>query len=104
MSASDRAHLRSHAGRFAAAVMVGAPTSKDFEVEPADFRTLLLERMRLPLPLTDAVCEGCGAAIDERAMHRAACSESGRLKARAGPMERTMARICREAGATVRMN
>eukprot|EP00973_Karenia_brevis_P074897 10407800-Karenia_brevis.AAC.1 len=53
---------------------------------------------------TEAVCEGCGAALDESGRHRAACSESGRLKVRAGPMERTMARICREAGATVRSN
>ena len=33
--------------------------------------------------------------------HRAACPQSGQLKRRAVPTERTLARVCREAGATV---
>ena len=36
--------------------------------------------------------------------HRAACPRSGRLRSRAVAPERTMARICREAGAIVRVN
>ena len=36
--------------------------------------------------------------------HRAACPRSGRLKRRAVPTEITLARVCREAGATVRRN
>ena len=35
---------------------------------------------------------------------RAACPRSGRLKSRAQAPERTLARVCREAGATVRFN
>ena len=34
--------------------------------------------------------------------HRAACPRSGRLRARAVGPERSLARVCREAGATVR--
>ena len=35
---------------------------------------------------------------------RSACPRSGRLKSRAHAPERTLARVCREAGATVRFN
>ena len=67
------------------------------------FRTLVLERLRLPLEVVESQCE-CGTLLDTLGRHRAACPRSGRLKKRAGPPERTMARICREAGATVRFN
>ena len=50
-----------------------------------------------------SVCE-CGALVDTRGRHRAACPHSGRLRTRAVAPERTLARICREAGATVRPN
>jgi len=96
--------LRSHSGRFAGAALTGAPTAPEFEIQPLEFRTLLLERLRLPLPLTEATCEGCGQALDVRGLHRAACSHSGRLKRRATPTERALARVCREAGAVVRYN
>jgi len=55
---ADRAHLRSHSGCYAGAVLCGAPTAPEFEVEPFEFRTLLLERLQLPLPLAEATCEG----------------------------------------------
>ena len=43
-------------------------------------------------------------ALDVFGRHRAACPRSGRLRTRAVGPERTLARVCREAGATVRMN
>ena len=46
----------------------------------------------------------CGAPLDCRGQHRAACPRSGLLRARALPTERTLARVCREAGDTVRLN
>ena len=101
---AGKAHLRSHGGPHASCVLVGAPTSRLFEVEAADFRNLVLERLGLPLSLTDSVCEGCGAALDGLGRHRGACMRSGRLKIRAGALERAMAHVCREAGATVRSN
>ena len=36
--------------------------------------------------------------------HRAACSQSGRLRTRAVAPERTLARVCREARAILRTN
>ena len=101
--AADQAHLRSHAGPCASDVFCGAPTQKEFEVEPHLFRNLVLERLRLPLDVTDAVCE-CGCRLDTEGRHRAACARSGRLRTRAVGPERTLARICREAGALVRCN
>ena len=87
----------------ASAVLHGAPTSPEFKVAPELFRTLLLERLRLPVEITDARCE-CGIALDTQAHHRATCARSGRLRSRALGPERTLARVCREAGATVHVN
>ena len=101
--AADQAHLRSHSGPGASEVLHGAPTSTEFKVEPQLLRTLLLERLRLPLDATDARCE-CGAPLDVLGRHRTACPRSGRLRLRAVGPERTLGRVCREAGATVRCN
>ena len=101
---ADCAHLRSHAGPNAGAAFGYAPTAREFEIRPTYFRTLVLERLRLPLPLVEATCEGCDAVLDPRGLHRAACPVSGRLRARATPTEWALARVCREAGARVRFN
>ena len=45
----DQAHLRSHSGAGASEVLHGAPTSTEFKVEPQLLKTLILERLRLPL-------------------------------------------------------
>ena len=100
---SHQAHLRSHSGGGCSDVLHVCPTSAEFVVEPELFRTLILERLRLPLAVADVVCE-CGAPLDSRGRHRAACAHSARLRTRAVAPERTLARICREAGATVRQN
>ena len=70
---------------------------------PSIFRTAILERQRLPLDVTDATCT-CGGRLDSLGRHRGACPQSGRLRTRAIGPERTVARICREAGAVVRTN
>ena len=101
---ADQAHLRSHSGPYAGAALAGAPTVPEFAIEPLEFRTLLLERLRLPLPLAEATCEGCGRSLDTRGSHRASCTASGRVKRRATAPERALARVCREAGAVVRTN
>ena len=102
-SAADQAHLRSHSGPCASQVLIGCPTSPEFEVKPHLFRTLVLERLRLPLMITEARCE-CGGALDCRGRHRGACPRSGRLRSRAVPTEKSLTRVCREAGGTVRCN
>ena len=53
---------------------------------------------------SEATCAGCRAPLDPFGRHRVSCTRTGRVKTRAGPVERVMARICREAGATVRFN
>ena len=79
------------------------PSKQEYRIEAGLFRTLILERLRLPLQVTEKVCE-CGTMLDSTGRHRAACNRSGRLKKRALAPERTLARVCREAGATVRCN
>ena len=44
------------------------------------------------------------AALDTMGRHRATCPRSGLLKIKAQGLERSLARICREAGASVRFN
>ena len=100
---ADQAHLRSHSGPGTGEVLLGAPTGPEFRVEPQLFRTLVLERLRLPLDVTESKCE-CGCFLDTTGRHRAACPRSGRLRTRAVGPARTLARVCREAGASVRIN
>ena len=63
----------------------------------------MLERLRLPLLVVEARCV-CGMLLDSLGRHIAACPRSGRLRRRAVAPEKTLARVCREAGATVRCN
>ena len=46
---SHQAHLRSHSVGGSSNVLHGCPTRPEFTVEPELFRTLILERLRLPL-------------------------------------------------------
>ena len=71
---------------------------------PHLFRVILLERLALPLPVNEARCDGCHEPLDTLGRHLAACPRTGRLRKRASPIERMLARICREAGARVRFN
>ena len=95
---SCQAHLRSHSGRNAGVAFAHAPTTAEYTIPPHLFRVLLLERLQLPLPVTEATCNGCHEPLDTLGRHRAACTRSGRVKKRAGPTERVLARVCREAG------
>ena len=67
------------------------------------FRTLLLRRLRLPLPLSARQCR-CRRALDLLGDHRAACPQAGILRSRGVALERAAARVCREAGARVTTN
>ena len=98
---SHQAHLRSHSAAGSSNVLHGCPTSPEFTVEAALYRTLIL--VRLPLAVTEGRRE-CGDWVDSKGRHRAACQRSGRLRTRAVAPERTLARDQREAGANVRFN
>ena len=61
-TAARQAHLRSHSGRNAGAALAFAPTGAECTIAPHLFRVLVLER--LPLPITEALCNGCGDPLD----------------------------------------
>ena len=65
-------------------------------IRPTCVPTRALERARWRQPSQS------GASVVGR--HRAACPRSGRFRTRAVVPERTLARVCREAGAAVRRN
>ena len=48
-SAANQAHLRSHSGHGSSSVLCGCPTIPEFRIQPSLFRTIVLERLRLPL-------------------------------------------------------
>ena len=50
-AAADQAHLRSHSGPGASEVLCCAPTKPEFQMQPDVFRTVILERLRLPLDM-----------------------------------------------------
>ena len=92
-----------NSGAGSSQVLVGCPTKPESRIAPDLFRTLILERLRLPLLVCEVRCE-CGLLVDGHGRYRAACPHSGRLRTRASAPERTLARVCREAGASVRFN
>ena len=79
------------------------PTNPDFIVPCAQFRVLLLRRLRMPLPLAPRMC-ACRGQLDPLGDHRAACANSGVLASRALPIERALARVCQEAVRLADMN
>ena len=79
------------------------PTAPEFRIDNALFRIILLRRLRMQLPHGPARCR-CRRAMDTYGDHRAACPHAGVLKPRGIPLEKAVARICREAGARVQHN
>ena len=52
----------------------GSPIQVEYTVQPVLFRTLLLERMRLPIQVTESRCE-CGSPLDKLGRHRGGVPE-----------------------------
>ena len=100
LDSASRALLLSQSGEGASCAITAIPSSPDFVVDSGEFRTFLLRRLRLALPLAPRRCR-CGGTLDELGDHRSACAQVGVRAHRAGPLERAAARICREAGARV---
>ena len=96
----SRALLLSQAGPLAGRTFTVLPTSTERDIDSAEFRVLLLRRLRLPIPLSTRRCR-CGAQLDPWGDHRTACSNAGVLGRRGWPLERMAARVCREARARV---
>ncbi len=82
------------------------PSEKAFAMQPLRFQVAMRRRLRWPLPLARHRCRGraCRERQDAEGDHAASCPTSGLLKLRSRPMEKTWARIVREAGARVTEN
>ena len=81
----NQVHLRSHSGVVPS--LGRCPTKPEFRIAPDLFRTLILERLRLPMLVCEARCE-CRSTV------------TGRHRTRALAPERTLA-VWREAGASI---
>ena len=93
---AEQAHPRSHSGPGSSEVLHGAPTGLEHRLEPQALQSIS--------PGESRIAPQCGDPLDTFGRHRAACPGSGRLRTRAVGPERTLARVCREARATVRYN
>ena len=103
LDANERALALSQSGPLAGVPFHCFPTSYATRMDSEIFRTLLLRRLRLPLPLNARVCR-CGRLPDSLGNHRSACAVSGALVRRGFEVEVAVARICREGGARVSTN
>ena len=85
--------LESQQGRFASRVLTALPTVPELTAPSHLFRTVLLRRLRLPLPVTEKTCR-CHRRLDPLGDHRAACSTPGVLQSCGRGLERAAARVC----------
>ena len=83
---ASRALLLSQGGEAAGCAFTATPSSPDTAVPDAEYRVLLLRRLRLPLPLAPKHC-ACGGLLDDLGDHRSACAQIGALARRAGLLE-----------------
>ena len=90
--ASRALPTRRISGAGSSQVLVGCPTKPEFRIAPDLFRTLILER--LSVDCWSTVTDGTEQHAPTQAV----------LRTRASAPERTLARVCREAGASVRFN
>ena len=72
LSRASQTLLLSQAGPHAARAFTVLPTHEDVTSSSAQFRVLLLRRLRLPLPLTPHACR-CGGALDALRPPRGMC-------------------------------
>ena len=92
-------------GADGAAWLTAVPSEPALTLEPLRAQVALRRRLRWPLPMSGGrCCPYCPGPLDAKGDRAAACARSGRLKLRSRPLERTWARILREAGARVREN
>ena len=103
---SQNAMLLSQSGPAAGRWLTALPTSPATTLPPARMQVAMRRRLRWPLPMGPQQCNGrsCRQPLDELGDHWTSCPRSGRLRRRAGPLERTWARVFREAGARVGEN
>ena len=101
-----RAMLLSQQGPGSGRWMTAIPSSPATTFSPVRMQVSLRRRLRWPLPVNPRHCNGrsCMKLLDPLGDHWASCMRSGRVRRRACPLERTWARVFREAGARVQEN
>ena len=98
-----RAFLLSQSGGSASAWLRAVPTEEALSFTGLGLQVAVRRRLRWPLPLSGGqCCRSCGFTRDAKGDRAAACHLAGRLTTRARPMEKTWARVLREATARVR--
>ena len=103
--AARLALLRSQAGGPASAFLRAVPSEPAYTLTPLRLQVAVRRRLRWPLPMATRRCgRTCTHELDDKGDRAAACQLSGRLKLRSRPVEKTWARVLREAGARVREN
>ena len=105
-SPKRKALIRSQSGHAAGKWLTTAPTCPELTLSPLRMQVVLRLRLHYKLPMGPRRCNGnsCRAMLDAYGEHWSACNRSGRLKLRSLPLERTWARVFREAGARVQCN
>ena len=97
--------LVSQASGSASVWLRAVPTESCLTLSPLRFQVAVRRRLRWPLPLSGGPCSRCCPhELDATGDHAASCPISGRLGLRARPVEKTWARVLREAGGRVREN
>ena len=100
---ASRALLLSQAGPQVGRALHVLPTGAELRLPSDRLRIVLLRRLRMPLPAAARACR-CGRPADALGDRVTACPTSGVLRTRAVPLERAVARVCREAGGRVAMH
>lgn len=102
---SQKALLLSQSGGPASAWLRAVPSEPAYTLKPLRLQVAVRRRLRWPLPLAAKQCSRtCTSQLDSLGDHAASCAQSGRLKLRSRPVEKTWARVLREAGGRVREN
>ena len=103
---SGQAMLRSQSGPGAASWLRALPVCPEMRVTSERMQIAMRRRLRVPLPMAARRCNGraCLRDLDPLGDHWASCPVSGRLRRRGLPLERTWARVLREAGVRVQWN
>ena len=65
-----------HSGHNAGAALANAPTAPEYVIPPHLFRTMLLERLQLPLQIDETRCSGCQRSIGETHHQPGICRRS----------------------------
>ena len=98
-----RALLLSQGGGFGSAWLRAVPTEEALTFNPLSLQVGVRRRLRWPLPLSGGQCSrSCLEQLDALGDHAAACHLAERLTVRSRPLEKTWARVLREAGVRVR--